>query len=71
MDGYPSKYTIIILAALIVLSMLFSIAESSILGMNKLKLRIKRKNKDKRAVRISKLLEKREQLINTLLESRR
>ena len=69
MDGYPSKYTIIILAALIVLSMLFSIAESSILGMNKLKLRIKRKNKDKRAVRISKLLEKREQLINTLLVS--
>lgn len=69
MDGYPSKYTIIILIALIVLSMMFSISESSILGMNKLKLRIKRKNKDKRAVRISKLLEHREQLINTLLVS--
>ncbi|MDY4984999.1 MAG: CNNM domain-containing protein [Treponema sp.] len=69
MDGYPSKYTIIILIALIVLSMMFSISESSILGMNKLKLRIKRKNKDKKAVRISKLLEHREQLINTLLVS--
>lgn len=69
MDGYPSKYTIIILVVLIVLSMMFSISESSILGMNKLKLRIKRTNKDKKAVRISKLLEHREQLINTLLVS--
>jgi len=69
MDGYPSKITVIILIALIVLSMMFSISESSILGMNKLKLRIKRKNKDKKAVRISKLLEHREQLINTLLVS--
>lgn len=72
MDGYPSKYKIfiiIILVVLIFLSMLFSISESSILGMNKLKLRIKKNNKDKKAIRISKLLEHKEQLINTLLVS--
>lgn len=69
MDGYPSAYTIIILAALIILSMLFSISESSILGMNKLRLRILRKNKNKQALRIGKLLDHRERLINTILVS--
>ena len=49
--------------------MLFSFSESSILGMNKLKLRILRKKKDKKAIRISKLLEHKEKLINTLLVS--
>ena len=37
--------------------------------MNKLRLRILRKNKDKRAVRVAKLLEKKEHLINTILIS--
>lgn len=37
--------------------------------MNKLRLRIKRKNKDKRALRAGKLLDKKEHLINTLLVS--
>jgi len=69
MDGKPSVVLIIVLIALITLSMLFSISESSILGMNRLRLRILRKKKDKRALRISKLLEHRERLINTLLVS--
>jgi len=69
MDDHPSAFLIIILAILIVLSMLFSISESSILGMNKLRLRILRQKKNKKAIRISKLLEKRERLINTLLVS--
>ena len=69
MDGHPSYFLIIVLVILITLSMLFSISESSILGMNKLKLRILRKKKDKKAIRISKLLEHKEKLINTLLVS--
>lgn len=58
-----------ILIVLIVLSMLFSISESSILGMNKLRLRLLRKNKDKRALKIGRLLDYKERLINTLLVS--
>ena len=65
----PSLHLIILLVVLIVLSMLFSISESSILGMNKLRLRILKKNKNKKALRISKLLEHRERLINSLLVS--
>ena len=53
--------------ALIVLSMLFSISESAFLSMNKLRLRILRKERDKRALRVGRLLEKKELLINTLL----
>ncbi len=68
MDDIPSYYYFIA-AALIILSMLFSISESAFLGMNKLRLRIKRKNKDKRALRAGKLLDKKEHLINTLLVS--
>ena len=49
--------------------MLFSISESSFLGMNKLRLRILRKNKDKRALIAGRLLDRRERLINTLLVS--
>ena len=37
--------------------------------MNKLRLRILRKNKDKRAIRVGKLLDKKEHLINTILIS--
>ena len=44
--------------ALIVLSMLFSISESAFLSMNKLRLRILRKERDKRALRVGRLLEK-------------
>lgn len=49
--------------------MLFSISESSFLGMNKLRLRMKRQKKDKRALRAGKLLDKKEYLINSLLIS--
>lgn len=69
MDDYPSVFLIILLVVLIILSMLFSISESSFLGMNKLRLRILRKNKDKRAIRAGKLLDKKEKLINSLLVS--
>lgn len=69
MDDYPSILLVVILAVLITLSMLFSISESSFLGMNKLRLRILRKNKDKKAIRAGKLLDKKERLINSLLVS--
>lgn len=69
MDSSPSSWIYILLAVLITLSMLFSISESSFLGMNKLRLRILRKNKDKRAITAGKLLDRRERLINTLLVS--
>ncbi len=49
--------------------MLFSISESSFLGMNKLRLRILRKNKDKRALQAGKLMDHKERLINSLLVS--
>lgn len=68
MDDIPS-YLFIIAFSLIVLSMLFSISESAFLGMNKLRLRILRKKKDKRALRAGKLLDKKEHLINTILIS--
>ena len=64
-----SPVIVIILITLIVLSMLFSISESSFLGMNKLRLRILRKNKNKRAMLAGRLLDRRERLINTLLVS--
>lgn len=54
-------------AVLIVLSMLFSISESAFLSINKLRLMILRKERNPRAVRAGKLLEKKELLINTLL----
>ncbi|MCR4900164.1 MAG: hemolysin family protein [Treponema sp.] len=68
MEDIPS-YLFIIALALIILSMLFSISESAFLGMNKLRLRILRKNKNRRAIRAAKLLEKKELLINTILIS--
>ncbi|MCQ2597487.1 MAG: hemolysin family protein [Treponema sp.] len=60
---------VILLVILITLSCIFSISESSLLGINRLKLRLLRNKNDKRAVRTSKLLENKEQLINTLLVS--
>ena len=69
MDDLPAFILIIIIVVLIILSMLFSIAESSFLGMNRLTLRILRKNKDKRALKVGKLLDRKEYLINTLLIS--
>lgn len=54
-------------AALVTLSMLFSISESAFLSMNKLRLRILRKERNRKALRVSRLLEHKEFLINTLL----
>ncbi len=53
--------------ALVTLSMLFSVSESAFLSMNKLRLRILRKEKNKKALRAGRLLENKELLINTLL----
>lgn len=68
MDDIPS-YLIIIAVVLILLSMLFSISESAFLGINRLRLRLKRKKGEKRALRVGRLLDKKEHLINTLLIS--
>lgn len=47
--------------------MLFSVSESAFLSMNKLRLLILRKKKNKKALRASRLLENKELLINSLL----
>lgn len=60
---------IVPLILLIVLSCIFSISESSFLGINRLRLRLLRNKKNKKALRVGKLLDKKEQLINTLLIS--
>jgi putative hemolysin len=66
-DSLPLIGLLVSAAVLLTLSALFSIAESSFLSMNKLRLRIRRKSGDKRAVRAGRLLEKKDILINTLL----
>lgn len=71
MDGQPPSDNIILLlliaAACIILSSLFSASESAFLGLNKLKVHFLREKGDKRAIRTSKLLEKKEELLNMLL----
>ncbi|MBQ0051190.1 MAG: HlyC/CorC family transporter [Treponema sp.] len=71
MDGQPPSNNLILLlliaAACIVLSSLFSASESAFLGLNKLKVHFLREKGDKRAIRTSKLLEKKEELLNMLL----
>lgn len=53
--------------ALIIFSMMFSAAESAFLSINKLRVRFLGNKKDKKALRVFKLLQNRERLINTLL----
>ncbi|MBQ6029682.1 MAG: DUF21 domain-containing protein, partial [Treponema sp.] len=60
---------IISAAVLITLSMLFSISESAFLSVNKLRLRVRCRAGDKRALRVAKLLKNKERMINTLLVS--
>ena len=70
MDDYPSNSLIIqlfIAACCIVLSSLFSASESAFLGLNKLRVHFLREKGNKRAVRVYKLLEKKEELLNMLL----
>lgn len=66
-NNFPLPFLIIAIVVLLALSLMFSISESSFLAMNKLRLRIKTKGGDRRAVRVSRLLEKKELLMNTLL----
>lgn len=74
MDSKPPpsdsmSFILLLIAAvcLIVLSMLFSVAESSFLSMNRLRLRFLISRKDRRALRAGKLLDKKETMLNTLL----
>ena len=54
-------------SALLVLSMLFSAAESAFLSVSRIRIRFLKQKKNKKAIRAGKLLEKKEQLINTIL----
>jgi CBS domain containing-hemolysin-like protein len=54
-------------AVLILLSMIFSASESAFLSINKLRVRFLHNKKNKRAMRVWKLLNDKERLINTLL----
>ncbi len=70
MDLSPSPSTIILSVVaiiLIVFSMIFSAAESAFLSINKLRVRFLRNKKNKKAIRVWKLLQSREKLINALL----
>lgn len=73
MDPDPAninKFPIVLVLCavfLIVLSMLFSISESSFLSLNRLRLRMKVRKNDKRALRVNRLLQHKEIMLNTLL----
>ncbi len=56
-------------AVLITLSMLFSISEGAFLSLNRLRLRVRCRAGDKRALRVARLLKNKERMINTLLVS--
>ncbi len=58
---------LVTVAALIVLSMIFSSSESAFLSINKLRIRFLRMKKDKRAIKAGRLLDKKEQMLNTIL----
>lgn len=72
MSDHPppdSSFIVLISVAvvLLILSMFFSASESAFLSVNKLRIRFLKQKKDKKAMRIGKLLEKKDQLINTIL----
>ena len=52
---------------LLILSSLFSMSESAFLSVNKLRIRFLRRKKVKKAIRVGKLLDKQDELINTIL----
>ena len=58
---------LILAVVLILLSMIFSASESAFLSINKLRLRLLRNKKNKKAIRAGKLLDKKEKLLNTIL----
>jgi CBS domain containing-hemolysin-like protein len=53
--------------ALIILSMIFSSSESAFLSINKLRIRFLRSKKNKGAIRVGRLLDQKEGLLNTIL----
>jgi CBS domain containing-hemolysin-like protein len=71
MDSHPPSANIIslLIAAviLIFLSMLFSASESAYFSLNKLRIRFLRNKGNKKAIRAGKLLDDKEQLLNTIL----
>ena len=52
---------------LIILSMIFSSSESAFLSINRLRIRFLRSKKDRGAIRVGNLLDRKEQLLNTVL----
>ena len=69
MESDSSSITglMILAVVLILLSMSFSASESAFLSINKLRLRLLRNKKNKKAIRAGKLLDKKEKLLNTIL----
>lgn len=72
MDGQPpasDNIVILLIAAAccVVLSMMFSASESAFLGINRLRVHFLREKGDKKATRVGKLLDHKEELLNTLL----
>lgn len=58
---------LIAVGILIILSMIFSASESAFLSINKLRIRFLRSKKNKKAIKTGHLLDKKEQLLNTIL----
>ena len=70
MDSVPPADTIALLAialVLIILSAFFSASESAFFSLNKLRLRLLKNKGNKSAIRVAKLLENKEKLLNTIL----
>lgn len=71
MEAEPPSNNLIILlfvaATLVTLSLLFSASESAFLGINKLRVHFLREKGDKKAMRVGRLLERKEELLNMLL----
>lgn len=68
-DSISIPVLVISAIILITLSMLFSISEGAFLSVNKLRLRLRCKAGDKRALRVARLLKNKERMINTMLVS--
>lgn len=64
-EGVAGLLTAIVI--LIILSMIFSSSESAFLSINRLRIRFLRSKKDRGAIRVGSLLDRKEQLLNTVL----
>ena len=58
---------LIAILVLIIFSMIFSSSESAFLSINKLRVRFLRSKKDKKAIKVGKLLDRKDALLNTVL----